>query len=136
MDNMMERCRTSLNSTLNNYRMMNPTKIDKEVKELLEGVMILDNPVLTPDLIINQLKSSYFPTDGDVCAFINSLYTIKTKEFIDMYLDIFLERLYNDEVDPHVIQTKVDSMEILLGSMNKEFIDIIKEKNSEYGRQY
>lgn len=130
-------CKEKLNGTLRRFKDKNPTPEDIFVMEMLGNIMVLDNPVLNADLIMNQVAESYYPNNTDAAYFITNLYGMRPNfEFLDAYLDIFFERLYEDELNIQVTSAKVEQLKMRLGQIDPKYLDVISKKESQYIQNY
>lgn len=130
-------CKEKLNETLNHFKNKELTEIDNFVIGMLDDVIVLDNPMLNADLIMHQVAESYYPNMTDAAHFILNLYGMKPSfEFLDAYLDIFFERLYEDELNMQISSSKIEQMKTRLGKINPEYITAIEKKEEQYNKDY
>lgn len=130
-------CKEKLNETLSHYKNNEITEVDSFVMGMLNDVIVLDNPLLNADLIMHQVAESYYPNLTDAAHFILNLYGMKLSfDFLDTYLDIFFERLYEDELNVQISSSKIEQIKARLGSIDPKYIDIINKKEQEYNKDY
>lgn len=130
-------CKEKLTETLLHYKNNEVTQHDKFVMDMLSDVIVLDNPLLNADLIMHQVAESYYPNLTDAAHFILNLYGMKLSfDFLDTYLDIFFERLYEDELNVQISSSKIEQIKDRLGSIDPKYIDIINKKEQEYNKDY
>ncbi len=130
-------CKEKLSETLRHFKDNEPTEVDNFVIEMLDNIIVLDNPLLNADLIMHQIAESYYPNDTDTANFILNLYGMKPSfEFLDAYLDIFFERLYEDELNSQISAAKIEQIKARLGSIDSKYVDIISKKEAQYKKDY
>lgn len=105
--------------------------------EMLDNIIVLDNPLLNAKLIMNQIAESYYPNNTDAANFILNLYGMKPSfEFLDAYLDIFFERLYEDELNSQISAAQIEHLKVRLGQIDSKYVDMIDKKESQYSQDY
>lgn len=124
-----------LKQTIEQFKMDTLDSQGKTIINLLKGIMVVEKQSATPISIYNQLKESYFQSDLATAHFICSLYGYEPNT-MDMYLDICLEQVFEDEIDMNVIKDRVNKLRGLMRSISSELEASLNQKLQKYQLEF
>ena len=124
---MKEKCLEKLQTTVDNYLNDNLSEIDKHIVSLLREIMVVEKEYISGEIVFNQLKESYFDTDEVTANFVDKLYELD-KDALETYIDIYLEKTYEDEMKDTDTNDNVIKLNNLLISINPELALLVDKK--------
>ena len=124
---MKEKSLKKLQATVDNYLNDKCNDNDNHIIALLREIMVVEKEYISGEILFNQLKESYFDSDDAASSFIEKLYDYDT-EALETYIDIYLERAYEDEMDDTNINDKIIKLNNLLISINPELTILLDKK--------
>lgn len=130
---MKEKCLKKLEETFNNYLNDKCNNDDTIIINLLSEIIVVEKEYLDGEKLFNQLKESYFENDDTTSSFVMGLYNYDNNT-IETYIDIYLEQVYESELNDDDINNKIIKLNNLLININPEYAIVIEKKLNEINK--
>lgn len=130
---MKEKCLKKLEETFNNYLNDKCNNDDTIIINLLSEIIVVEKEYLDGEKLFNQLKENYFENDDTTSSFVMGLYNYDNNT-IETYIDIYLEQVYESELNDDDINNKIIKLNDLLININPEYAIVIEKKLNEINK--
>lgn len=101
------------------------------VMELLSKIIVVEKETATATILFNMLKENYFESDSATVNFVNKLYEFD-EDILDIYMNIYLEQLYEGETNSEEITKDLQDMLQLFNKIDPKLCAILEQKNQSY----
>ncbi len=126
-ENMKDKCLELLNKLSTSFLSNELNEKEDSIIKLLKEIIVVEKETVSGEKIFNQLKENYFESDEQTINFINGLFNYNV-DTINLYIDIYLEQAYNNEMNDNDINNKILNINNILLSINPEFVLLLENK--------
>lgn len=126
-ENMKDKCLELLNKLSTSFLNNELNEKEDSIIKLLKEIIVVEKETVSGEKIFNQLKENYFESDEQTINFINGLFNYNI-DTINLYIDIYLEQAYNNEMNDNDINNKILNINNILLSINPEFVLLLENK--------
>lgn len=126
-ENMKDKCLELLNKLSTSFLSNELNEKEDSIIKLLKEIIVVEKETVSGEKIFNQLKENYFESDEQTINFINGLFNYNI-DTINLYIDIYLEQAYNNEMNDNDINNKILNINNILLSINPEFVLLLENK--------
>lgn len=126
-ENMKDKCLELLNKLSTSFLSNELNEKEDSIIKLLKEIIVVEKETVSGEKIFNQLKGNYFESDEQTINFINGLFNYNV-DTINLYIDIYLEQAYNNEMNDNDINNKILNINNILLSINPEFVLLLENK--------
>lgn len=124
---MKDKCLELLNKLSTSFLSNELNEKEDSIIKLLKEIIVVEKETVSGEKIFNQLKENYFESDEQTINFINGLFNYNI-DTINLYIDIYLEQAYNNEMNDNDINNKILNINNILLSINPEFVLLLENK--------
>lgn len=126
-ENMKDKCLELLNKLSTSFLSNELNEKEDSIIKLLKEIIVVEKETVSGEKLFNQLKENYFESDEQTINFINGLFNYNV-DTINLYIDIYLEQAYNNEMNDNDINNKILNINNILLSINPEFVLLLENK--------
>lgn len=107
------------------------TDLDNFILKLLGEIIVVEKSSATPTVLYNQLKENYFHNDLATSDFLCRLYDYDINA-LDIYLDIYLEQVFEDDIENTKTTQKLNNMRTFLQNISDNLLVVFNQKIQNY----